>query len=143
LKIKTEVPMLVVNTGSYKNTGEVIRRVAERYKNDRKRVDEIFDTMEETALNGIKALKSSNLPKLGDNMNIAQECFVELGLSTPRINRIIGTAMDNGALGAKITGAGGGGCVIVLTKKPAEFIHLYSSMGYDSFETALGVKGAE
>jgi mevalonate kinase len=143
LKIKTEVPILVVNTGSYKYTGEMIHRVTERYNNNRRGTNEIFDRMEETALNGIKALKSSNLQKLGENMNLAQKCFGELGLSTPQIDRIIKTAMDKGALGAKITGAGGGGCVMVLARKPEELISLYTKIGYESFKTILGVNGAE
>jgi mevalonate kinase len=140
LKIKKEVPMLVVNTG-FKSTGEMIRRVAERYKKDRKNTDEIFDRMEETAINGIKALESSNLAKLGETMGIAQECFVGLGLSTPQIDEIIDTALKNGAFGAKITGAGGGGCVIILTDKPSKLISHYKKSGYDFFETKLGVEG--
>jgi mevalonate kinase len=142
LKIKTEVPMLVVNAG-FKNTGEIIRRVAERYKRDRKGTDEIFDRMEETAINGIKALESSNLAKLGENMDIAQECFVQLGLSTPQIDEIISTASKNGALGAKITGAGGGGCVIILINNPSSMAPVYKKMGYGSFETKLGVEGVD
>jgi len=142
LKIKAEVPMLVVNTGSQKDTGEMIRRVAERYGKNRKQVDGIFDRMEETAMSGIRALKSSDLKLLGENMNIAQECFSGLGLSTPEIDKITDTALKNGALGAKITGAGGGGCVVILARKPKEFISIYKRMGYDSFETVLGVEGA-
>jgi mevalonate kinase len=140
LKIKNEVPMLVVNTG-FKDTGEMIQKVAERYKIDRKGTDEIFDRMEETALNGIKALESSNLAELGQNMNTAQECFVQLGLSTPQLDGIINTALKNGALGAKITGAGGGGCVIILAEKPASFTAAYKKLGYETFETKLGVHG--
>lgn len=141
LQIKTEVPILIVNTGSIKDTGEMIQRVAERYKKHRRETEEIFDRMEETALNGVEALKESNLEKLGENMNAAQECFAELGLSTPQINEIIETARKKGALGAKITGAGGGGCVIILIKKPSPLISLYQKLGYDAFETKLGVEG--
>jgi len=143
LRIKTEVPMLVVNTGSQKDTGEMIGRVAERYKNDKRRVDSIFDRMEETALGGINALKSSNLKELGENMNTAQECFRELGLSTPAVEKIIEAAMSNGALGAKITGAGGGGCVIILAKQPGKLIPLYKGMGLESFQTVLGAEGVK
>jgi mevalonate kinase len=141
LQIKTEVQMLVVNSGSNKNTGEIISRVAEMYKNKRSQTDKIFDRMEETALSGIKALKSLDLKTLGENMNIAQQCFVGLGLSTPRIDEIISTASKNGALGAKITGAGGGGCVTILAEKPSSLIAHYKKSGYDVFETKLGVEG--
>jgi mevalonate kinase len=141
LQIKTEVPILVVNTGSSKDTGEIIGRIAERYKKDEKKTNEIFDRMEETTLNGIEALQSSNLEMLGETMKVAQKCFEELGLSTPRIDRIIETAMRNGALGAKITGAGGGGCVIILAEKPLALAPVYRNTGYESFETKLGVAG--
>ncbi len=143
LQIKTEVPLLVVNTGSQKDTGDMISRVAEMYKSKRKKVDEIFDRMEETAAEGIKALKESDFQKFGENMNIAQKCFGELGLSTPQIDGIIDTALKNGALGAKITGAGGGGCITILSRKPRELIPIYNKMGYESFETVLGAKGVE
>ncbi|MCX6777127.1 MAG: mevalonate kinase [Candidatus Micrarchaeota archaeon] len=143
LNIKAEVPMLVVNTGSQKDTGQMIKRVAERYRKSRNEVDGIFDRMQETALSGIKALKASDFKKLGKNMNAAQQCFSDLGLSTPQMDRIIETALENGAFGAKITGAGGGGCVIILAEKPEKFTHLYKRMGYDSFETVLGARGAE
>jgi mevalonate kinase len=141
LQIKTWVHMLVVNSGSSKNTGEIIGRVAQMYKKKRRQTDKIFDRMEETALNGIKALKSSDLKTLGENMNLAQQCFVDLDLSTPLINGVISTALENGALGAKITGAGGGGCVIILSEKPSSLIKLYKKSGYDAFETRLGVEG--
>lgn len=142
LRIKREVPMLVVNTHSQKDTGEMIRRVALRYKENRKQVEGIFERMEETARNGIKALKSSDLEVLGRNMKVAQECFAELGLSTPQIDSIVETALRKGALGAKITGAGGGGCVIILAEKPTSLIPFYKKLGYDAFETKLGVPGA-
>ncbi|MEM3555877.1 MAG: mevalonate kinase [Candidatus Micrarchaeia archaeon] len=143
LQIKTEVPILIVNTGSVKDTGEMIQRVAERYKKDREGTEKIFDRMEETALNGIDALRESNLEKLGGNMNAAQECFIELGLSTPQIDRIIETARKKGALGAKITGAGGGGCVIILAKNPSSLIQIYKRLGCEAFETKLGVPGVD
>ena len=35
-----------------------------------------------------------------------------LGISTPRIERMINAALQAGALGCKITGSGNGGCMI-------------------------------
>ncbi|HUI84221.1 MAG TPA: GHMP kinase [Candidatus Binatia bacterium] len=41
------------------------------------------------------------------------------GISTPLIDKLIGAARRNGALAAKVCGAGGGGCVIALVEKGA------------------------
>ena len=43
-----------------------------------------------------------------------QRVLRSLGLSTPRIDELCEVARSEGALGAKLTGAGGGGCVIAL-----------------------------
>jgi galactokinase len=37
-----------------------------------------------------------------------------LGTSTPRLNRMVDTAMNAGALGAKVNGSGGGGCMFAI-----------------------------
>jgi mevalonate kinase len=141
LKIKTEVPILVVNTKISKDTGEMVAKVAELYKNNRKKTDEIFDMMEETAKNGIHALETNDLHGLGVWMNEAQTCFRELGLSLKEVEDVIKIANLKGACGAKLTGAGGGGCVIVLIEKSESLIQLYKKLGYDAFETKLGVEG--
>ena len=39
----------------------------------------------------------------------------ELGVSTPELDAACQAARDAGALGAKLTGGGGGGCVLALT----------------------------
>ena len=141
LKIKTEIPILVVNTKISKDTGEMIARVAELYKNNRKKADEIFDMMEETAKGGIRALESNDLHGLGVWMTEAQTCFEELGLSIKEVDDVIKIAKVKGAYGAKLTGAGGGGCVIILIDKPSSLIQLYKKLGYDAFETKLGAEG--
>ena len=47
-------------------------------------------------------------------MNRAHEVLAELGLSLPVLNRLTAAARNAGALGAKLTGGGLGGCVIAL-----------------------------
>ena len=40
-----------------------------------------------------------------------------LGISTPAIEEILGTALENGALGGKLNGTGGGGCCYIFAHK--------------------------
>ena len=65
------------------------------------------------------ALADSDLPALGRELNVAQTHLVALGVSHPRLARLIDAATAAGALGAKRTGAGQGGCMIALADAPA------------------------
>ncbi|MCD6165840.1 GHMP kinase [bacterium] len=51
---------------------------------------------------------------LGNLLNLHQKILREnLQISTPKIDRMLQTALDCGALGGKILGSGGGGCMFV------------------------------
>ena len=47
-------------------------------------------------------------------MNIAHGCLNTIQISTPALEELVFLARSNGALGAKITGAGGGGSIVAL-----------------------------
>ena len=76
----------------------------------------------EKALEGVRALvqnarlclEAGDLPGLGSLMNYNQMLLSGLFVSTEGIERCCGLARDAGALGAKLTGAGGGGAVVAL-----------------------------
>ena len=50
-------------------------------------------------------------------MTLNHDLLSRLGVSRIVLDNLVQKALKNGALGAKITGAGGGGCIIVLTSK--------------------------
>jgi mevalonate kinase len=62
----------------------------------------------------IDALKSDALNRLGELMDINQGLLMAIGVSHEALDRLVYAARENGALGAKLTGAGGGGCMIAL-----------------------------
>jgi mevalonate kinase len=84
----------------------------------RERRAEIVDK----ALEGIRALvqnaklclEAGDLPGLGSLMNYNQMLLSGLFVSTEGIEHCCALAREAGALGAKLTGAGGGGAVIAL-----------------------------
>ena len=51
---------------------------------------------------------------MGARMNRAHKILADLGVSTPQLDKLVRAACEHGALGAKLTGGGGGGCVIAL-----------------------------
>lgn len=142
LNVTARIPVVVVNTNVTKDTGEMIAKVAKRYATDRSGTDEIFDDMQEAAFAGIDALGAGDLVALGAELDRAERCFERLGLSTRETDEVVSVARKHGAYGAKISGAGGGGCVIAVAKEPSKLIPLFAKMGYPAFETLLGVDGA-
>ncbi len=83
--------------------------------------DKFFDDAVDNALFGsgdnpqaIEALKENDLETLGALMNINHALLYGIGVSDESLEWLINAARKAGALGAKLTGAGGGGCMIAL-----------------------------
>ena len=70
--------------------------------------------MDELAKSGAGAMKSSDWSSLGDYMNICHGLLNAIQVSTPELEQMVSLARANGAVGAKLTGAGGGGSMVAL-----------------------------
>jgi N-acetylgalactosamine kinase len=63
------------------------------------------------------ALLSGDLERLGDLMNASHaSCADDYGVSAPELDRLVGLALEHGALGARLTGAGFGGFTVSLVR---------------------------
>ncbi|WP_405563130.1 mevalonate kinase [Streptomyces phaeochromogenes] len=60
-------------------------------------------------------LAAGHLPALGRHLTDCHRMLADLGLTTDRTDALARTALDAGALGAKMSGGGLGGCVVALT----------------------------
>lgn len=64
------------------------------------------------------ALQSDDRPRLGELMNVNHELLSALGVSSPALDAICNHARSLGAWGAKLTGAGRGGSIVLLAPEP-------------------------
>jgi mevalonate kinase len=67
---------------------------------------------------GVGALADDRRELLGDAMNDAHRILTALGVGHPALDATVTAARTAGALGAKLTGSGQGGCVIALAPSP-------------------------
>ena len=114
ISVKRPPIILVCDSGVHRSTKALVGSVVKR---SRKQTDTFQTHLEEiTALsNGVvKALKTEDDDDLGSLMNRNHELLRQIGVSSPRLDRLVAKARKAGALGAKLTGAGGGGCIIAL-----------------------------
>lgn len=114
LAVGKRLHFVIANSGKKGPTKDLVDKVL-RIKERRPAEFRRMMEAEERIVDGaIEALAKGERKKLGRLMNRNNALLERLGLSTPNIDEIRKTALENGALGAKITGAGGGGGVLIL-----------------------------
>lgn len=115
LKVKGDLPLVIGDTAIERSTGELVARVREMKAQYPLIVDPIVEAGGKISLQAVEALKTGSLQELGKLMDINQALLYAVGVSNELLERLIYAARKAGALGAKITGGGGGGCVIALS----------------------------
>jgi len=97
------------------STAKMVEQVGEQKKKHPEIVDPILDAIEGVSMSAIHHL--NNPKELGWYMDINHALLEALGVGHPQLSKIVLVARAEGAFGAKITGAGGGGCMIALCPK--------------------------
>jgi mevalonate kinase len=106
--------LVVADTGATGTTAAVNAEVRRRLA-ARPALQWLFGAMGSVSGQASEALGAGDLEAVGRLMNVNQLLLEQLGVSSPAIERLVGAALDAGALGAKLSGSGGGGIVVALT----------------------------
>ena len=134
-----DVYLVIGNTGVHAPTGKQVAKVAEMLQQDPSRMKEI-DTIGQIARRGIKALKEGDFAAVGRTMTENQLMLSSIGVSSPELDNLIRAASPS-SLGAKLTGAGGGGCMVALTRNPKETSDAIELAGGRTLISRLGSSG--
>ena len=102
------------STGIVSSTKTMVDGVAALRERKPDMVAKAFAGITSLVRNARLALEAGDLVGLGKLMDLNQMILSGLYLSTEPIELLCGSARDAGALGAKLTGAGGGGSVVAL-----------------------------
>ncbi len=117
---KVELPEIYVvigNTGKFSSTKKMVSSV-ENLKNEYAEiVNPILENIGNVSREVEKLIEREDYQKIGQLMNINQGLLDSLGVGTEELSRLIWASRKAGALGSKVTGAGGGGCMIVIAKE--------------------------
>ncbi len=112
-----EIPLAVGYTGIKADTPTLVKMVAEKLKQEPKRINNIFNEIEDIVNLTEIQMKNKNWREIGKLMNKNQELLRELDVSSEELENLIKTCLDAGAYGAKLSGAGGGDCMIAIVDK--------------------------
>ena len=106
--------LVVAHSGRPRDTRAAVAIVAASLAQAPAAMEAVLDALGQAALDGAAALEAGDMPRLGALMNQAQAGLATLGVSDAGLDALIVAARQAGALGAKLTGAGRGGCVVAL-----------------------------
>ncbi|MEP0824869.1 MAG: mevalonate kinase [Nitrososphaera sp.] len=144
IRSRGTLPLVVSSTMVRHSTGDLVARV-KRFK---ERNESLFAALAEQAADicnqARAAITSGDRAKIGELMNENQVILKQIGVSHHKADDLIDICMRAGALGAKITGAGGGGAVIALAadRQDGEKMSARArAAGYESFEVEIDRKG--
>lgn len=111
-------PLLLAHTGVQHHSGTVHATPRMRWEAGEPLVRDAYSRIAELARHGKRALVEQNWIQLGELMNENHALVARLGGSGPDNDRLIAAALEAGAYGAKLAGAGGGGTILALTDEP-------------------------
>ncbi|MFH0396008.1 mevalonate kinase [Streptococcus sp. A34] len=131
LSLNLQAYLVVADTGVTGNTLEAILDVATLLENEPKAV-QLVEELGSLTQAAREDLAHDQAELLGQKMSRAHVLLQKLGVSDPSLDKLVSLAQTHGALGAKLTGGGRGGCMIALVKteqKAQELVRILAQAG--------------
>lgn len=115
LAVGAPLTLVIADTGDVGATREIVAGVRERYQTQQTTYDDWFRRIGRLADEAAAAIAEGQVIRLGHLMNSNHLILQALQVSTPALDLLVGAARAAGALGAKLSGSGGGGVVVALS----------------------------
>lgn len=112
-----ELPLVVGYSGVKASTPKIVNQIKERLRKEKGKIFGIFNKIGKIVEEGKDSLLAKDYQRLGFLMNENHQLLKELGVSTAKLDKMCEAARKAGAYGAKLSGAGGGDCMIALVPK--------------------------
>lgn len=143
LSIREPVEIVICNTGIVANTKAMVVGVAKRKKRNPGKYAELFSQAENLAHKGRLALEEFDLQQVGKLMDENHRLLQEIEVSCKELDYLVELARNMNAFGAKMTGGGGGGCMLALTpgKELQEAVaRAMENEGFKVLRTKIGIR---
>jgi mevalonate kinase len=142
MKLKGSVEVVIGDTGIIANTKTLLAAFEERKRKFPERYERLLQNARQIAEEAMASIEAFDLERIGRLMDRNQSLLKEAEVSCPELDFLIDLCRNSGAFGAKLTGSGGGGCMLALTpgktlqQKVATAVE---SQGFQAFRSRLGV----
>ncbi len=126
---------------SPKKTAKLVKQVAQLKEEYPEMINPIIKAIGSFAEKGRNLVSKKDYTSLGKLMNVNHGLLDALGVSTQELSALVYAARSAGSYGAKLTGAGGGGCMVALTDSPREVAKAIEKAGGQAIITSFTEKG--
>lgn len=136
------LPLVVGNTLVSHSTAKMVEKVADLKKKNPEICEPILDAIGAVSMCAIRNFSDPHA--LGNLMNMNHALLEALGAGHPTLSRLVLAARAAGAYGAKLTGAGGGGCMVAICPKhlKSRVVGAVEACDAKAFITNLDIEGA-
>jgi mevalonate kinase len=144
--LKVALNVCIGSTGVPSSTKTMVDGLARLRERKPDLVEKAFQGIASLVRNARLALEAGDVVGVGKLMDLNQMMLSGLLLSTEEIERLCSSARDAGALGAKLTGAGGGGCVVALAGDTAgtdRILGAWNEAGFTGFAARVEASSEE
>ncbi len=114
LHIGGPLRFLIADTGVASPTRLAVGDVRAGWQAEPAHYEALFDAIAASVDSARAAIAAGNAAALGQAMDAAHTCLMEIGVSSPELDSLVAAARQAGALGAKLSGGGRGGIALAL-----------------------------
>jgi mevalonate kinase len=114
LNIAKPFTLIVADTGVGASTKLAVTDVRALYNGNKALITSLLDSIADLVKVGRIAIETGDHDSLGEAMNDNHKLLQQLTVSSPLLDKLVATAQDSGALGAKLSGGGRGGNMVAL-----------------------------
>jgi mevalonate kinase len=146
VRVRHALTLCIGSTGLGSSTKTMVEAVARMRERRPEVVDKAFEAIRVLVSNARLALEAGDSFALGRLMDLNQMLLSGLFVSSEEIERLCDVARGEGALGAKLTGAGGGGCVVALVPSKSiadKVIAAWKTVGFEGFTARVAATSGE
>ncbi|MCR9161248.1 MAG: mevalonate kinase [Nannocystaceae bacterium] len=131
IPLRHALSLVVVPSGKPRSTADQVAKVRTRHDRFPMVVRPVLDALGALVERSITAIEHNDLDHLGELFNIAHPLLASLDVSSWILDEMCDAARAAGARGAKLTGAGGGGCILCLPQDdPAPLFAALQARGH-------------
>ncbi len=114
LHIPRPIHVVVALSNVVARTKDMVAFVSQQLSRNNRRVVSVFEGIESLVNRAQRSVEQGDLDVLGQCLDLNHALLSSLLLSTPELEQLCAEARSAGALGAKLTGSGGGGAIVAL-----------------------------
>jgi len=144
IKSQPDFHLVIANSNIKHSTELVVARVKKFKEENEVKFSRLCNDESELVEDVLKLLNDNNIKELGQKIIQNQEYLETIGVSNEKLRDMIRVGQKS-SFGAKITGAGGGGCIFSLTDESnLEYsINQFKDKNYECFSVKIDFKGLD